>query len=107
MAGEEETSADVAIGSTVKIEDSDAPVEAVSDSSAAEHARAADVGAASCVPLVPVSIRDEGDASEAPVLSKNQQKKLAKRAKFVEQRQARKQNRKEQVRWHGGGKRRA
>jgi hypothetical protein len=37
------------------------------------------------------------EEAEAPVLSKNQLKKLAKRAKFVEQRQARKQNRKEQV----------
>lgn len=40
---------------------------------------------------------DESEQNDAPVLSKNQQKRLAKRAKFVEQRQARKQNRKAQV----------
>jgi len=37
------------------------------------------------------------DAEAAPVLSKNQQKKLAKRARIVEQRTERRQNRKEQV----------
>jgi hypothetical protein len=104
MAGDSAEAADVAIGSTAKTEDSDAPVKVKETETAPGCGTAEDAGAASFIPVAP-SIQDECDISEAPVLSKNQQKKLAKRAKFVEQRQARKQNRKEQVRQRIDGKR--